>query len=520
MESASPKHVPSLQLPFYIVLVAGLGLLIFNAAVTNVWDDETNGFFLSILPVHALMELMTGNIHEDPPLFDLILHFWQKLAGYHTLGLRMLPILFWAGTLVGIQKLGDLFGKQGAGRLCVIVALLMPYHWMFPAALRWYSFFACLAVWNTWLMFLLMRRLEGAAGRRELLYPFIGYTLLGSAMWYTNYAAPALFLAQGISVAFASTSRWRVLGILTASWFIIGLLYLPWLSIFFHQLTLSKAPFSINYTLASLYALWAGEVSTPYTWWISIPLLISALAVSAMILLRWKHTAAVSVLTLCILFILVGKNVIWTKRLLLVSPFLATSIGLALSNSSGTLRHRAYSRLRYAFYVAAGIVLAGSLYNTFHTHGWMTYRWLQPTQMVVSEIKKQHPEAMLWSNSNSVAFFAHDPVGINIAHHFPEKVDDMRVMSANRYESDSALKKIQHRLAEAKKVIYIHEASGAHYSETLPWLLDFVAPLGFKKVDERGYMEMSSEYMQFHPGLKAEMPMLDRYRLVVVTFTK
>lgn len=163
----------------YVLVAAGLVLLLYNAATTTVWDDETNGFFLAREPLPQLMQMMAANVHEDPPLFDLVLHFWISLAGYEPLALRLLPVFFWILTLVGLHKAGDKMGGEGAGLLCVAVAVWMPYHWMFPAAMRWYSLFACLAVWN-FIAFLRLTSIgQEGGGLRKSRLPLLWYVLSG-----------------------------------------------------------------------------------------------------------------------------------------------------------------------------------------------------------------------------------------------------------------------------------------------------------------------------------------------------
>ena len=69
--------------------------------------------------------------------------------------------------------------------------------------------------------------------------------------------------------------------------------------------------------------------------------------------------------------------------------------------------------------VAAGILalvgFGGSLANVTTQSGWITYRWLDEGKEAVRRIESEHPEALVLSNSDAVAFYAHDPSGFQLA---------------------------------------------------------------------------------------------------------
>jgi hypothetical protein len=506
--------------PFLSLLIsAGLALLVYNAATTMVWDDESNGFFLALEPLPELLALMAANVHEDPPLFDLILHAWHKVAGYDPLALRLLSVCFWLLTLLGLRQAGDRLGGPGTGLLCVAVAVWMPYHWMFPAALRWFSLFACLAVWNFLALLSLLTPAPGGQRPRNLLPSLAGYILSGAALWYTNYAAPAVFLAHGVAALATPSRSLRSLIQLGLGWAGIGLLYLPWLPVFIRQLGHSAAPFSAKATAASIYALWAGEVSTPLAWWISVPLGIAAATACVLILLRWRHTALPALVGGVLVAVLVAKNVIWTKRLLILSPFLALAIGLAIRSVPAT-RVLLWAQLRRVFLVASALAICGGLVNVFRREGWMTYRWLVPVGEVVQQSLQAGSGHVLLTNSNVAAFYARDPVGLNMASRKPEKVPQMTVLPCYPTISETAQEVIRQRLAQAGTADYIHDSSSVRFTDISAWLTATMAAHGFKLSGIDHHAEASAEYLRFHPGGGKNMSLDDRSRLLVVHFKR
>lgn len=492
----------------YTIILAALALLTWNAATTNVWDDETNGYFFSRLPFGELLKLMASNAHEDPPLYDIMLWNWVKVAQYDPLLLRLPSILFWIGALLGIRRCGDLLSEGRAGLLCAAVAAVMPVHWMFPAALRWYSLFACLSVWN----FSALTGLLGT-GKAKLLDMAV-YALTGAAMWYSNYSAPAVFFAHGVVALVMLGRDWRRLGLLVGCWAVIGVLYLPWLPVFIRQLGHAVPPVTFNFLAASLYALWAGEVSTPFAWWISVPALVVAVSGCGLIFMRWRQAAAPAIMVLVLLVLLIVKDAIWTKRLMIFSPYLAVALGLALS------ARPAARRLKMVFAVSGVLLLAGSLVNEFRRDGWLAYRWLMPVREVVEKTLAASEGSVLLTNSNSVTFYGRDPVGLNITARMPERAGDMTVLPFYEGMAVGIDEVVKTRLAAARSAVYIHESSGVRFTVILPWLTAAMKAAGYEVVRTENHAEASAEYLRFHPGAGKDLPPEDRSRLVVVHFQK
>lgn len=501
----------------HTIILAALVLLTWNAATTNVWDDETNGYFFSRLPFKELLELMAKNAHEDPPLYDVMLWNWMKVAAYDPLLLRLPSILFWVGTLLGIRRCGDQLSEGRAGLLCAAVAAVMPIHWMFPAAMRWYSLFACFAVWNFASLIVLLKR-GGSLGTpwRTL----AAYAATGTAMWYTNYSAPAVFLAHGVVALIVLGRSWRRLGLLLASWVVIGLLYLPWLPVFIRQLGHVVPPVTLNFLAASLYALWAGEVSTPFAWWISVPALAVAISGCGLILMRWRLTSAPALMVAVLMTLLIVKNAIWTKRLMIFSPYLAMAIGLAVSTRTEVRFTPSWLRLRLVFAVSSLLLLVGSLVNEFRREGWLAYRWLMPVREVVEKTLASSSGAVFLTNSNSVAFYGHDPVGLNITSRMPERAGEMTVLPFYEGMASGIGEVVKTRLTAARSAVYIHESSGVRFTLVRPWLNAAMKEAGYEVVRTENHAEASAEYLRFHPSAGQNLPLEDRSRLVTVFFRK
>ena len=501
--------------------LAGLLLLGWNAAHTTVWDDETNGFFLAREPLPHLMKLMAANVHEDPPLYDLALHCWQLWAGYDPFKLRLLSILCWGVALGGLYQCATRWSGARTGWMVLALAAWMPYHWMFPAAIRWYSMFAAFAAWN---LFALLQALgvpggEPLSGFKGRWGCFALYVFTGAAMWYCNYSAPAVFLAQGLAALLVLRLRLQCWLWLLTAWAAIGLCYLPWLAVFLRQLGISESSFSLTFTAASIYAIFAGEVSTPYDWWISLPVAVSALAALLLLIQTNRSTRFIMTLVVVILGVMVAKNVIWTKRLLVFTPFLALGLGVALSASCNN-ESRASLLVRRLFVGASFIMVIGSLVNLYRRDGWLTYRWLVPTGEVVEAVRRGQPGSLILSNSNSVAFYCHDPLGMNMAARFPGRIGEMEMMPFAPGLSAEALQFILGKLSKCVQAVYIHDSSSVTCSSVLPWIEEQMSAAGYSKKSIEPMAMASASYLKHHPGTGSLANPIDTARLVVVRFEK
>lgn len=294
---------------------------------------------------------------------------------------------------------------------------------------------------------------------------------------------------------------------------------MPWLPVFIRQLGHSAAPFSAKATGASIYALWAGEVSTPFGWWVSLPVLVAAVTACILILIRFRQCALPALIAAVLFSILVAKNVIWTKRLLIFTPFLALAIGIAL-HSAPVWRGGLWTRVRRVFLVASAIAIFGGLINVFRRDRWMTYRWIVPVESVVRQTLAANPNTVLLTNSNCVAFYAADPVGCNLASLKPERVSLMRTLPCYPGFPAAVEEVMRGRLSHAASADYIHDSSSVRFTDVSAWLKQTMQAQGFLLESIENHAEASEEYLRFHPGGGKDMVLEDRSRLLVVHFKR
>lgn len=496
------------------LICACLSLLLFNAATTTIWDDELTGFFLARQPVADIWRLMADNYHEDPPLFLLWLHYWIAVAGDRPWLLRLPLIACFGAVAWGTHATARYLAGERTGWYTLIATALLPYHWLFPAALRWYALFACLAVWN-FFVFLHLRSAVTGPNRDGARTWLVAYVVTGSLMWYTNYAAPLYFAAQFVVVLLWDRPRLRLVGWLAAGWLMIAVSYAPWLAVFARQLPISigslGASFrSVQVVVLCLYVLWAGEFSTPFAWGISVPAAVSAIC--AMLLFAVQPPPRPGRLPGAVLvLVIVGLSlagVLWTKRLLLVSPFLAIWLGITLSTAASR-------SLRLVFAAAAIIAITGSLGNLIRRDGWLSYRWIDPIEEVVRGVRQSEPAGLVVTNAYPVLFYLHSTCGLPLGSCDPSS-------PAVFHDFGDQQPSWARDTRPPARVSYIHHSATSAFSSISDELERNLRREGFTLVAVEPFLSVSPVFetyapRRFPPGSDTRY---DRYRLVVAHFEK
>ncbi len=505
--------------------VLATAMLLANACTMSICEDEANGFYLSKKPLGEMFDLMLANFHEDPPLADVILHCWIGVAGHRLWLLRSLPVLCWLLMIPGLFLVTRrLAGRRGAW-FAMAALFLMPYHWTIPAAFRWYSLYALLAVWN-FFFFLRIREAacppgeESPAGMKSRVLLTLPYALTGACLWYTNYSAPVFFFVHLVVGLCSATRRRQIVIDLVLGWVLIVLLFAPWIATFLRQLDTSVRPMSFSYAGLSLYALFAGEFSIPMNFWISVPVAVECVLLLVLIPAHFRQGWIPLLVCVVVLGALLQTGAIGPKRLLIVSPFLAVTLGIALSET--TDRSRWMAMARYGLVTSVLLVAAGSAVNMLRRDGWSAYRWLDPTEAVVKQIQSRSPESLVISDSNPVFFYLQDEYGKNLCR-MPQQYDPAYDPQAILYRLDANYRPVRDRmLAAADRAVWVYHSPydgpiSNHYRE----MVDQMQQHGFQVCRTEPFLKASRGFLDFHPKFRNRSPdPLNDYRIVMVHFTK
>ena len=490
-ETSLPSGI--LKITTLTAILFNMAMIVYFAMFATVWDEEAHTFFLSSLPISDLLDLMSHNFDEDAPGFNILFHTWQKVVSHNHFLLRLMPIVFWFATMLGVAFLTNRIAGRRAMYWSLIIISLWPYHWIYPMAMRWYSLAGALAVWN--LYFFL--RLIDSQGRDVKTTPYsslifgASVALTGAAAWYTVYLAPAIAAGELVLLMFVTGRSVRKVQAWVLAWLAALILYLPWLPTFLSQLAEStEFKLSINHIASSIYVVWAGDFSLPTSYWISVPFFAGSVCGLLLVLKHWSACKAPILVGGVVFFLLLLLDAIEIERLMVVTVLLSVGIGIAVATALGDSRRKKDGRVVVTAGVLALIGLGGSFANITSESGWFTYRWLDEVNWAADHVASNYDGTIILSNSNSLAFYVDDPMGLELSEYgFSNGVleaSDKKVWNPNLKNNGNYSRLMERAISSHTDVTYVHHA---FFNETgsslrLKSIINWLADHGLEPVDQ------------------------------------
>ena len=317
-------------------------LLLLGAAMmlTNRWisfmDDEIAILQDATAPIHVtVMAFVDGNgLHRHPPLYDLILAAWMRLTAGRVALLRLPAIVSYLLGLWFVILSAGLVGRPQARRIALVLGMIFPYGFHFGRIAGWYSFsFFTLAL----VTYSYLRILEEPGwGRWALL------VVASILAVHANYFLLALLGLLALDYCLAHRSQMRKALTATAGTMSVVLLgcYPLFRSLFVRlavDAEILRPVFSTKATalfgVYNLYTLFVSESVAPWFWFLSIPAALS-IAVCCSLLLRYgpREARLLFLGFMACMLAMTLLNLINTKRLLFLSPWLLIAVAAMLAN--------------------------------------------------------------------------------------------------------------------------------------------------------------------------------------------
>jgi mannosyltransferase len=124
-------------LVIFITLVGGW-LRVLMLGTKGMWLDETFSVWLANQSVGDMLQ-WTVKIDQHPPLYYLLLHYWIALQGDTPYYVRLLSVLFGAGTIPMIYLIGKRLSGALVGLAAAVFLALSPFHIYFAQETRMYT---------------------------------------------------------------------------------------------------------------------------------------------------------------------------------------------------------------------------------------------------------------------------------------------------------------------------------------------------------------------------------------------
>ncbi len=374
-----------------LAALAGLGAALLS---TDRWfsyaDDE-----IVILDVATDLAKVLGifsgaGIHEHPPLYDLLIHSWIDWTGGEVPWVRAPAILFFLGGIwlcaVGARKIAG----ARAFLATVAVGALWPFGFHYGRLAGWFSLSFLMVAWVT-VAYLALLKSPGLAHWLHVLVAAV--TLV-----YTSYFGWAVLACLGAHLAAQREIPRRTRAtVIIATISVTLAAFAPLLPAFWSRLAAGVGPraslaSAAANALFTYFSLFPSESIAPWYWALSIP------AAALIAFLTWRLATLRGTgrsLFLCFTVLLVAMallGVLFTKRVLLITPWLIIPLGLVTGESVARRRLLPSSALAAVFAVGWIGILDRSHYSS--------QRFVEPWRAVASDAVKLLEEGGLVIGDN------------------------------------------------------------------------------------------------------------------------
>lgn len=334
------KKITKIPLSIYFALTIGLALIVrlINLAKASIWHDEGYTTMIINLPPSEIISTTINDVH--PPLYYLLLHYWQALFGSSIVSLRGFSVICGVAVVVLMYFLLRRLFSENIARLGTLFVALGPFLVRYSQEARMYSLATLIAVGATYVF---VRALSN--NRRKYLWWTLYGVLIAFGL-YTQYFLALIVPAHLIYAWFtlgggrqSLTKLFRLPGLWLSG--LVGVvLFLPWLPPMLDQVTRVSDGF------------WIPPIS-----WFSIPNTLSMFMVYSHDLTKWLGvTFAIGLVSLSIYLANKQtrlKSSIWLLISWLMLPMIIVAL---LSLKNPVFYDRYFSFSAPAFYALLAVI--------------------------------------------------------------------------------------------------------------------------------------------------------------------
>ena len=256
-----------------------IGFVVINIFIKSVFittqpisHDEPFTIYHAQFDVDHLIGYLKN--YNNPPLFEILLHFWIKLFGISELSVRILPMLFSSFSVLFIYKIGKAFFDD---KTAIISSALFTFSIMqiwYAHDCRVYSLFLLLTVSSFYLFFKLLK--DGKLSNWQL----FGFISLNVLLLYAHYFGAFVWLLEGLIIVIYFIKNKSVLITFIKSCVIGLVLFTPHIFVLFQRFTESAQRgtwLKIPSGLESLYNMIWAFTNAPVVAVTSIVVLVACL---------------------------------------------------------------------------------------------------------------------------------------------------------------------------------------------------------------------------------------------------
>ena len=338
------QKITKIPLSIYLSLTVGLALLVrlLSLAKASIWHDEGYTTMIINLPPSEIIQTTISDVH--PPLYYLLLHYWQAVFGSSVVSLRGFSVACGVAIVVLMYFLLRRLFSENVARLGTLFVALGPFLVRYSQEARMYALATLIAVGATYVF------VRALSSKHRSYIWWILYGILIALGLYTQYFLALLVPVHLIYAWFSLgggkqglAKLFRLPGLWLSG--LVGLiLFSPWIPSMFAQVTRVSDGF------------WIPPIS-----WFDIPNTLSMFMVYDDTLTRWLGVTFTFGLVALAVYLAVKRpkqrSAIWLLISWLMLPMIIIAL---LSLKSPVFYDRYFSFSAPAFYALLAVIIVYS----------------------------------------------------------------------------------------------------------------------------------------------------------------
>ena len=397
VRARKPNEIARQVMP---LMLLGVALIATDSNFTIV-DDETSALAVAAQPLHTTLAALWSGVSApgNPPLYDILFHFWLRLTGGTFESLRVPSILFFLAGLFMLARAAVRLGGPVSAQAVVWLGALWPFgfHYGRLAASYGFSFFLVAGLTLAYL-----RYLEELSLKRWAVF-----FLFAAALLWTSYFGWAILgclaMDQFLRQRSAEPSGNSAIFVRTAALLFVA--FIPIVRAFRNQLGAGifshHRPLSIfANALFGIYSLFVSESVAPWVWFLSVPAALAILVCIGLVVTSLPRNSRRFLLYAALLIALMAvSGVPLTRRLLLISPWVLLPIGVIVGTNKTP-------HVRIGLSVALLMITGIGWFGIYSRRYYSAPRFLEPWPAVSDDTaRKIQSGATLISNDFPLFFY-------------------------------------------------------------------------------------------------------------------
>lgn len=208
-----------------LLLLGGIIKLIYIGEMGIGGDESFSVYASQLKPSQIFDWLSTG---DNPPLWEIILHYWTKLFGISEVAIRFPSYIFNILTIIPIYIIGEKYVKKYVGLFASLLFIFSSFSLFFAHEARVYSLVGLLSIASV-LFFL--KSINSEKSNKSLIY----LTLINGLLLYSHYLTYWIILIQIIIFLSHKSVRQKLKWAYIIHLFSLFILFLPLAPVIFNR---------------------------------------------------------------------------------------------------------------------------------------------------------------------------------------------------------------------------------------------------------------------------------------------